>query len=75
MKKWHVFFICWLSWAGKWTLIKSILADKELGFIEFVKSCKTRELRPGEVDWVDYIKLSIDDFKKMIESYMWLSHH
>ena len=63
---WHVFFICWVSWAGKWTLIKAILEDEDLDFIEFVKSCKTRELRPGEVDWVDYIKLSVSDFKEKI---------
>ena len=74
-KKWHVFFICWLSWAWKWTLIKWLLEGNDLDFLEFVKSCKTRELRPWEVDWVDYIKLSIEDFKQKIDNDEFLEYN
>lgn len=65
MKKWHTFFIIGIAGAGKWTLIKWLLKDKSLN-LKLVLSIKTRDLRPWEVSWVDYIKLSTEEFKKAI---------
>ncbi len=67
MKKWHIFFIVWVSWAWKWTVINSILKEKIIP-IEFVKSVKTRELRAWEIDWVDYIKKTKKEFEDMIKA-------
>lgn len=66
MKKWHIFFIVGITGAGKWTLIKWLLADKSLN-LELALSVKTREPRLGEIPWIDYIKLSIEEFKKAID--------
>ncbi|NVP18182.1 guanylate kinase [Candidatus Gracilibacteria bacterium] len=67
MKKGHIFFISGVAGAGKGTAIKSLLKDKNFN-LELCLSCKTRELRSGEVDGVDYIKLSVEDFKKSISA-------
>lgn len=74
MKKWYVFFVCWVTWAWKWTLIKWLLEDKTLK-LQFALSCKTRELRHWEKDWVDYIKLSFDEFKKQINAWEFLEYN
>lgn len=74
MKKWHIFFISWVAWAWKWTAIKSLLKDKNFN-LELCLSCKTRELRSWEVDWVDYIKLSVEDFKKSISAWDFLEYN
>lgn len=74
MKKWYVFFVCWVTWAWKWTLIKWLLEDKNLK-LQFALSCKTRELRQWEKDWVDYIKLNFDEFKKQINAWEFLEYN
>jgi len=74
MKKWYVFFICWITWAGKWTLIKWLL-KQNIKDLEFVLSCKTREPRNWEIIWKDYIKLSFEEFQKWINSQEFLEYN
>lgn len=74
MKKWYVFFICWITWAGKWTLIKWLL-NQNIKDLEFVLSCKTREPRNWEIIWKDYIKLSFEEFQKWIDSQEFLEYN
>jgi len=74
MKKGHIFFISWVAWAWKWTAIKSLLKDNKFN-LELSLSCKTRELRDWEIDWIDYIKLSVDSFKKSILSWEFLEYN
>jgi guanylate kinase len=54
------------SGGGKTTLISYIL--KELPFIKVVPTCTTRKKRKGEINGVDYIFLSEEEFKKKIEN-------
>lgn len=57
------------SGAGKTTLIKKILQDKEIGKrFKFSVSCTTRERRKGEVDGRDYFFVSREQFVDMINS-------
>lgn len=74
MKKWYVFFICWVTWAWKWTLIKWLL-NENIKNLDFVLSCKTRDLREWEIDWIDYIKLSFDEFEKQINAWEFLEYN
>lgn len=74
MNKWYVFFICWISWAGKGTLIKWLL-NENIKNLEFVLSCKTREPRNWEIIWKDYIKLSFEEFQKWIDSQEFLEYN
>lgn len=74
MKKWHLFFICWVTWAWKGTLINWLL-NKNIPNLKFVLSCKTRLPRPGEIIWKDYIKLSVEEFKKSIENWEFLEYN
>jgi len=54
------------SGGGKTTLINYI--SKELPFIKIVPTCTTRAKREGEVDGVDYIFLSEEEFKRRIDN-------
>ena len=74
MKKWYVFFICWVTWSWKWTLINWLLKEN-IWNLEFVLSCKTREPRPGEIPGKDYVKLSFEEFKKEIEDWEFLEYN
>ena len=74
MKKGHIFFISWVAGAWKWTVIKLLLKDK-IPNLELALSCKTRELRQWEVNWIDYIKLSLNEFKKSIENKEFLEYN
>ena len=66
MNKWHIFFISGVAGAGKWTVIKKLL-EKNIENFELALSCKTRDYRDWEKQWVDYHKLSVEEFKKSIE--------
>lgn len=70
----HIFFISWVAWAGKWTVIKKLL-EKEIENFELALSCKTREPREWEVLWVDYNKLSVDKFKQAIDNNEFLEYN
>lgn len=74
MKKGHIFFISWVAWAWKWTLIKWLL-EENIADLELALSCKTREARKWEVLWVDYNKLTIDEFKIAIENNEFLEYN
>lgn len=74
MKTWHLFFICWVAWAWKWTLINWLL-EENIENLEFALSCKTREPREHEVIWKDYIKLSVEEFKKAIDDGEFLEYN
>ena len=74
MKKWYVFFICWVTWSWKSTLINWLLKEN-IWNLEFALSCKTREPRPGEIPGKDYVKLSFEEFKKEIEDWEFLEYN
>jgi len=74
MKKGHIFFISWVAWAWKWTAIKW-LQDEKIPNLELALSCKTREPRDWEVLWVDYNKLTVDEFKESIEKWDFLEYN
>lgn len=74
MKLWHLFFICGVAWAWKWTLINWLL-EENIENLEFALSCKTREPREHEVIWKDYIKLSVEEFKKAIDDGEFLEYN
>lgn len=74
MKKWHVFFISWVTWAGKWTLIKWLLKEN-IKNLYFAKSVKTRDFRPWEKDGIDYIKMSVSEFEKAIKNWEFLEYN
>ena len=60
--------ICGPSCAGKDTLEKTILRDKENYDVKKITSYTTRKIRPGEKDGVDYNFVSMDKFKEMINN-------
>ena len=65
MEKWHIYFIMWVSWAWKWTLIKWL---KEINIdLHIPLSYKSRSKRDFEINWVDANFISIDEFKFAIE--------
>jgi len=64
MDKWHIYFIMWVSWAWKWTLISS-LKETDLD-LHIPLSYKSRERRDFEVEWVDAHFISIDEFQSSI---------
>lgn len=74
MKKGHIFFISWVAWAWKWTVIKLLLKDNNFD-LKLSLSCKTREPRIWEIPWVDYIKLSLEEFKTAIKNSEFLEYN
>ena len=74
MKKWHIFFISGVAWAGKWTVIKKLL-EKQIENLELALSCKTREYRDWEKPWIDYHKLSVNEFKQTIKEWDFLEYN
>lgn len=74
MKKGHIFFISWVAWAWKWTVIKALLKEKTFD-LKLSLSCKTRELRIWEISWIDYIKLSLEEFKLAIKNSEFLEYN
>jgi guanylate kinase len=74
MKKGHIFFISGVAGAGKGTVIKKLLEEKLENF-ELSLSCKTRDFRNGEQEWIDYHKMSVVDFKNSIEKWEFLEYN
>jgi len=70
---WHIFFIMWVSWAWKWTLLKALKFQDEINFY-IPLSYKTRALRNAEKDWVDAHFVSVEEFEKSIENYEFLEY-
>ncbi len=71
-KKWHIYFIMWVSWAGKWTLIKW-LRSQNLN-LHIPLSYKSREPRNFEKNWVDSYFISKEEFEKSIEKKEFLEY-
>lgn len=74
MNKWHIFFISGVAWAGKWTVIKKLL-EKKIENFELALSCKTRDFRENEKQWIDYNKLTTEEFKFSIELWEFLEYN
>ncbi len=72
MKEWHIYFIMWVSWAGKWTLIKW-LKETKLN-LHIPLSYKSRKKRDFEKDWVDAYFISVDEFQLSIEKWEFLEY-
>jgi len=68
----HIYFIMWVSGAGKWTLIKW-LKDQELD-LHIPLSYKSRQPRNFEKHWVDSYFISVSDFKQSIENHEFLEY-
>ncbi len=72
MKKWHIYFIMWVSWAWKWTLIDS-LRKLDLNF-HIPLSYKSRKKRDFEIDWKDAYFISKEEFEKWITNWSFLEY-
>jgi len=72
MKKGHIYFIMWVSGAGKGTLIDSL--KKENIDLHIPLSYKSRKKRDFEVDWVDSFFVSKEVFEKEIEENKFLEY-
>lgn len=73
MKKGHIFFIMWISWSGKWTLIMNLKQQDELD-LTFMKSYVTRPMREWETDWNIYNFISLDEFEKWVDTSEFLEY-
>lgn len=72
MKKGNIFFIVWVCWAWKWTLIKN-LQDSWEDF-KFTISCRTRAPRDWEIEWVHSYFLTENEFNKKIENWEFIEY-
>ena len=72
MKKGHLFFVMWVSGAGKGTLIEGV-KNTDLN-LHFPLSYKTRPKREFEINWVDAHFVSTLEFEKGIENNEFLEH-
>jgi guanylate kinase len=61
------------SGAGKTSLVKALLSRKQSSLSVSV-SHSTREMRPGEIDGVDYHFVSVDKFEQMVADNQFLEH-
>lgn len=69
---WHIYFIMWVSWAWKGTLIKN-LKNTELD-LHIPLSYKTRAIRENEVNWVDAYFISKEDFYAWVQAEKFLEY-
>lgn len=72
MSKGTLYVVSAPSGAGKTSLVKAML-ERDSGILVSV-SHTTREMRPGEVDGVDYNFIAMDEFNKMIEESAFLEY-
>ena len=63
---WYIFFIMWISWAGKWTLRKG-LENIWIENLKFIKSYVARPMRKWEIDWDIYFFISEEEFRKWVK--------
>ena len=61
------------SGAGKTSLVKALLSRKQSSLSVSV-SHSTRNMRPGEIDGVDYHFVSVDKFEQMVADNQFLEH-
>ena len=72
MKKGHIYFIMWVSWAGKWTLISGL--KKTNLDLHIPLSYKSRKPREFEKNWIDSYFISVEEFEKSIENHEFLEY-
>ena len=65
MREGNIFIVSGPSGGGKTTLVERVLQD--LNDLRFSVSCTTRKPRAGEVNGKDYIFVTENEFKKMID--------
>lgn len=70
---WHIFFIMWVSGSGKWTLI-SRLKESNFDNLHIPLSYKTRVIRENEVNWVDAIFISKEEFFAGVQAGQFLEY-
>lgn len=69
----HIFFIMWISWAWKWTLIKNLKA-LNLENLLIPLSYKTRNIRENEINWVDRYFISKESFFSQVQNWEFLEY-
>lgn len=69
----HIFFIMWISWAWKWTLIKNLKA-LNLENLLIPLSYKTRNIRDNEINWVDRYFISKESFFWRVQNWEFLEY-
>ncbi len=69
-----IYFIMWVSWAWKWTLIKNLQKINTNQKMFFPLSYKTRPKRESELDWIDAKFISNSKFEKMIDENEFLEY-
>ena len=72
-KKWHLYFIMWVSGAGKWTVLNALKSEDSTKY-QFLKSYVTRRMRPWEVNGDIYWFISKEDFEEWIENNEFLEY-
>lgn len=70
---WHIFFIMWISWSWKGTLIKNLKQIKNNNFY-FPLSYKTRQIRVNEMNWVDANFITKEDFFYWVQKWEFLEY-
>jgi len=69
----HIYFIMWVSWAWKWTLIKNI-KNLHLSNIHIPLSYKTRSIRENEINWIDANFISKEVFFSQVQKWEFLEY-
>lgn len=69
---WHIFFIGWISGAGKWTLINNLKNTQD--DLHFPLSYKTRPIRETETNWVDAYFISSEEFYNQVQTWEFLEY-
>ncbi len=69
----HIYFILWVAWSGKWTLISNI---KKLNLTNIYNplSYKTRPIRENEINWIDAHFISREEFFTWVQKWEFLEY-
>lgn len=70
---WHIYFIMWVSWSWKSTLISNIKKLK-LNNVSIPLSYKTRPIREWEINWVDAYFISKEEFFLQVQNWEFLEY-
>ena len=70
---WHIFFIGWVSWSWKGTLINN-LRNLNHPKLHFPLSYKTRPIREIETNWVDAHFVSPEEFYAWVQAWEFLEY-
>ncbi len=73
LKMGKLFFIMWVAWAWKWTLINNLKELNDDNFV-FPLSYRSRAIRENEVNWIDSWFISRIEFEKGIEKGVFLEY-